>query len=112
MSRSCRGSCDLANESQLRLGYKNGQKYCKVCQMYFLTDKIRCFCCNSQLRSKKKHNKIQRFLLTQNDTYDTMEIIGASVKIHPNQKEWLKENHINLSSFVRAKLNEAMGVKC
>lgn len=57
MSSECKGVCDSNNESQLKLGYKNGQKYCKKCQIYFLTKEIRCYCCKNVLRSKKKHNK-------------------------------------------------------
>lgn len=58
MSCSCKDQCRLDTSTQLRLGYKNGQKYCKKCQRYFLTSKIRCQCCRNVLRSKKKHNKI------------------------------------------------------
>ena len=58
MSSECRGECLRHDESQLKIGYKNGQKYCKKCQRYFLTNEIRCKCCKNVLRSKKKHNKI------------------------------------------------------
>ena len=58
MSSECKGECSKQVESQLKLGYKNGQKYCKTCHRYFLTREIRCTCCKNVLRSKKKHNKI------------------------------------------------------
>ncbi len=57
MSSECVGKCSRQVESQLRMGYKNGQKYCKKCHVYFLTREIRCKCCKNVLRSKKKHNK-------------------------------------------------------
>lgn len=57
MSSECKGECVRQYESQLKIGYKNGQKYCKKCEKYFLTDKIRCYCCNNQLRTSPKYNK-------------------------------------------------------
>lgn len=58
MSSECKGICSRQAGSQLKIGYKNGQKYCKKCQLYFLTKEIRCRCCKNVLRSKKKYNKI------------------------------------------------------
>ena len=57
MSSECKGLCDINRESQLKLGYKNGQKYCKKCEKYFLTDEIKCKCCKNKLRCSKKYNK-------------------------------------------------------
>lgn len=56
MSSDCKGWCDRDNQSQLILGYKNGQKYCKKCAKYFVTKAIRCYCCKNFLRCKKRYN--------------------------------------------------------
>jgi hypothetical protein len=37
-----------------------------------------------------------------------MEIIGASVKIQPEQKIWVNENCINPSAYLRKKIDEDM----
>ena len=60
MSSPCKGECDRQNESQLILGYKNGQKYCKKCVHYFITKSVRCICCKNVLRSSKKYNKVKQ----------------------------------------------------
>ncbi len=57
MSSPCKGECDRIKESQLILGYDNGQKRCTKCQKYVVTQNIRCYCCNNILRSSKKYNK-------------------------------------------------------
>ncbi len=60
MSFTCRGTCEMEGESQLKLGYKNGQKFCKVCGKYTTKKITRCYCCNVQLRTSKKHNKLKK----------------------------------------------------
>ena len=60
MSSSCKGVCNALNESQLKLGYKNGQKYCKKCVYYFITTSVRCICCKNVLRATAKHNKLKK----------------------------------------------------
>lgn len=54
MSSECKGVCDSNTESQLKLGYKNGQKYCTKCSRYFLTELTICYCCRNKLRTKPR----------------------------------------------------------
>ena len=57
MSCRCKGMCDRMTPELIR-GYSHGQKFCKMCNRYYTTRKIRCTCCNMVLRSRKRHNKI------------------------------------------------------
>ena len=59
MSWKCNGLCDFPyhKECQFKKGYSNGQKYCKTCNRYFMTESFRCFCCNQVLRKSKRYNK-------------------------------------------------------
>lgn len=57
MSCSCRDLCRRDTTSQLKLGYKNGQKYCKVCIHYWITEELRCPCCSNKIRNKPKYNR-------------------------------------------------------
>lgn len=61
MSCSCKNICDFVCNKQCQriLGYANGQRYCKTCSKYFVTESIRCTCCNQILRKRKRHNKIK-----------------------------------------------------
>jgi len=36
------------------------------------------------------------------------ELVGVNVTITKEQKAWVNENHIKLSSFIRSKLEEEM----
>ncbi len=56
MSSNCKGLCDMKHESQLIIGYKNGQKRCRKCEKYFITEALRCYCCKNLLRCSKKYN--------------------------------------------------------
>ena len=47
----------IYKEGQYRIGYENGQKFCRTCQRYFVTDSFRCSCCNQVLRQSKRHHK-------------------------------------------------------
>ena len=95
MSSECNGECSRREESQLRLGYGNGQKYCKKCHRYFLTDEIRCKCCKNVLRSKKKHNKIPcknnlMFLINEKTIYNNMTLSDTS-KMKTNISSLIQE---------------------
>jgi len=56
MSCICKGICDK-RDSQLKIGYSKGQKFCRACQWYQITEEFRCLCCHNILRAKKRHNK-------------------------------------------------------
>ena len=88
MSSYCKGICDLNNESQLVIGYRNGQKYCKKCVKYFKTEDVRYHCCKNILRSKKKHNKTWK-----NEVYDSEVELAATKTLMENCDEW-KHNQI------------------
>lgn len=60
MSSQCRGECVRDASSQLRLGYANGQKYCKTCSHYWITKEIRCSCCSNKMRTTPKYNREKR----------------------------------------------------
>ncbi len=56
MSFNCNGICEMGNcNSQFIKGYSNGQRYCKTCCAYVLTDSFRCECCNQVLRQSSRY---------------------------------------------------------
>jgi len=57
MSSYCKGICKSDKSSQLRLGYSNGQKFCTTCSYYWITTKVRCYCCSNKLRTSPKYNR-------------------------------------------------------
>jgi len=40
------------------------------------------------------------------DTYDVYVVRRKNITIREDQAEWVEENHLNLSSFVRGQLDE------
>ena len=54
---SCKDECRLDTSSQLILGYAMNQKYCKACEHYWITNNLRCPCCNNKMRNKAKYNR-------------------------------------------------------
>lgn len=72
MSNICKGICSRkkANGSSNKLRYALGQKFCSICRVYFDTDKLRCECCGTKLRTKPrtpKSKKIYALLKGGND---------------------------------------------
>ena len=59
MSWTCKGVCeiDCHKQGQFRKGYASGQRFCRTCDRYFVTDSFRCGCCNQVLRQNKRHHK-------------------------------------------------------
>lgn len=53
MTQICKGICQRyeAPKIALQMRYKNGEKKCGVCDRFFITDKWRCVCCHTTLRS-------------------------------------------------------------
>lgn len=67
MSSQCKDECRNDTSSQLKIGYKNGQRYCKTCMHYWNNlEDLRCPCCQNKLRTKPKYNKETK-KKTQND---------------------------------------------
>jgi len=60
LSSDCKGLCEQNPQSQLILGYKNGQRRCTKCEKYFVTEALRCYCCKNLLRCSKKYNKTKK----------------------------------------------------
>ena len=58
------GICDSNRESQLKLGYKNGQRYCPKCSRYFLTELTTCYCCKNKLRTKPRERMKKKVIVT------------------------------------------------
>ncbi len=49
----CKGKCSsIPNFKGRNVSYKDGQKRCTACEIYFSTEEIFCFCCHYKLRSK------------------------------------------------------------
>ena len=44
-------------ECQYIIGYSHGQKYCKSCRYYIITDNLRCTECSHLLRTKSRYRK-------------------------------------------------------
>ena len=44
-------------ECQYIRGYDQGQKYCKSCRYYTITDNLRCVECSHLLRTKPRYRK-------------------------------------------------------
>ena len=57
MSCHCKDECRLDTSTQLILGYKNGQRFCKTCDHYWLTNDFRCPCCSNKMRTTPKYNR-------------------------------------------------------
>lgn len=59
MPFSCKGICDIPNQSnnQFIIGYDNGQRYCRTCVFYPTTDSFRCNCCNQVLRQTSRYQR-------------------------------------------------------
>lgn len=57
MSCSCRGLCSRDTSTQLILGYNNGQKFCTVCDHWWIVNELRCSCCSQKMRNKARYNR-------------------------------------------------------
>ena len=53
MPPTCKGHCDNIDEDYF-VGYHDGLKYCKRCDVRTITDNHRCECCNGLLRTRKR----------------------------------------------------------
>ena len=42
--------------------YDDGQKYCSYCEIFMRAERLRCPCCNKQMKTRSK-NKIKRKIL-------------------------------------------------
>ena len=58
MSFNCKGHCEMNHfkRSQFIKGYANGQRYCRTCERYFVTDSFRCYCCHQVLRQSNRYH--------------------------------------------------------
>lgn len=60
-SYTCKGSCDTIPHENIRCP-KNGRKRCRTCEKAFVTDIVRCECCNNILstmvRRKNGRDKV------------------------------------------------------
>ena len=55
----CKGICDsikVKHGNPAGGRYANGQKRCQICEKWFLTERIRCECCECKLRSKPRNS--------------------------------------------------------
>ena len=54
MTQICKGLCQRheAPKKANKLRYKDGEKKCGICERYFITEKWRCICCGTTLRSR------------------------------------------------------------
>lgn len=59
MGRTCKGICILhqAEPTPNKVRYDMGQKRCTYCGIFILTEKIRCLCCKTILRTKPRGKK-------------------------------------------------------
>ena len=56
----CRGLCSIRkwNDSQQVKGYKTGQKFCSICNVYSTNLGLKnCPCCNVKLRTRSPHSQ-------------------------------------------------------
>ncbi len=62
MSNICKGICKRtqAGGSSNRLRYALGQRFCSICRIYFETEKLRCGCCGTKLRTKPRSTKSKK----------------------------------------------------
>ena len=63
--RVCKGNCSkykthswLGRTSPYSLGYRR----CNVCEIYIKTEKIRCLCCDSQLKKLPKNQRAKEIV--------------------------------------------------
>lgn len=57
---TCRGICERHRAVKKR--YTDNAKRCTSCNVYVFYDGIKCPCCNTQLRAKRKSKKIKKEL--------------------------------------------------
>ena len=59
MGASCRGVCTLVKKNKVpnSLKYQFGLKRCSWCEVWIVTDQIRCECCKMILRTKSRNKK-------------------------------------------------------
>ena len=58
--KTCKRICQLykASGMQHNVRYKAGQKRCTHCQVYMITDMVKCPCCKTTLRTKPRSKRI------------------------------------------------------
>ena len=52
----CKDICNCFEKEHIK-GYDKGQRYCKMCSYYMVTEKLFCQCCNKMYRRSKRYNK-------------------------------------------------------
>ena len=63
MGRTCRGICLMykADPVPNKVRYKMGQKRCTFCGLFLTTEKTKCLCCQSVLRTKARGKSSKGF---------------------------------------------------
>ena len=59
MGQTCHGLCERLKSHSIKnnLRYQMGHKRCSLCALFFITDEIRCPCCQTRLRVKPRTRK-------------------------------------------------------
>ena len=59
MGQTCHGLCEHLKSHSIKnnLRYQMGHKRCSLCALFFITDEIRCPCCQTKLRVKPRTRK-------------------------------------------------------
>ncbi|MEK0336135.1 MAG: hypothetical protein QQN41_01725 [Nitrosopumilus sp.] len=59
MGQTCHGLCERLKSHSIKnnLRYQMGHKRCSLCALFFVTDEIRCPCCQTKLRVKPRTRK-------------------------------------------------------
>jgi len=113
MPAKCKGLCEEYKEkySQAKC-YTGTRRYCLICQGWTDEDIVRCLCCNQIYRTKerKKNRKEQTRCLEYSvvdhipkERKNIME--KMSIYITTEQRQIIEKNYINLSKYVRDKIN-------
>ena len=83
MGYRCKSKCELFKSIHPHgMRYEDGEKRCTICQIYVRIEMIRCPCCGSVLRTKKRDKQnTEKFV---NDFNDSLILSGFSQKIIEN----------------------------
>ena len=90
--------------------YKKG-KFCRTCQIYIEYDGLTCPCCYQKLRLKPRSKAVSNDIEGENDLikpeqHTKNNLKQTTVRLPEYQLNYIRENDLKLSSFVRRKIDE------
>ncbi len=105
----CHSICDkLTPKNKNGPHYSKNEKFCKICDTFLVIFSYRCPCCGGSIRSNVRNKKDSGFFNTNNVWYTMSELVRTSLYLTKEHKDFINENAISLTKFVRNSLNAKM----